>query len=142
MSRSCNQDQVSLWNWPELSMAPSICSASLGEIPPSCWNTSFRASHTLAGISLALLQRKKKITRQRRQRLGFTFFLLSVKLFCRSVTVCRDDDSFNRCANQWHAVVSVIFPLSSMLADGTCFPRECLSFLLVRYPVLINYLML
>lgn len=59
-SRSRDQDQVSLWNRPDLSMAVSICAASSADTPPFCWNTSFRASHTLVGISLALLHRKQK----------------------------------------------------------------------------------
>lgn len=55
-----DQDQVSHCRRPELSITTSICSAASEESVPSCWNTSFNALRTLAGICLALLQRKRR----------------------------------------------------------------------------------
>lgn len=56
-----DQDHVSYCRRPEFSITTSICSASSEESAPSCWNATFNASRTLAGISLALLQRHQRI---------------------------------------------------------------------------------
>lgn len=54
-----DQDQVSDCRRPDFSIIASIWMASSEDSPPSCWNTLLNASRTLAGISLALLQRKQ-----------------------------------------------------------------------------------